>query len=155
MMQHERSSASKVKAHPATAAFAFKSGLEQQLANQVAEAGLPIHYERLRIPYVVPQRSYRPDIILPSGIILEGKGLFMSEDRAKMRLIKQQYPDLDIRFCFYSPGSRIAPKSKTTYSKWAETYGFLWCGRVIPKEWLTEGPNLRSLAAIRSLGFDP
>ena len=50
-----------------------------------------------------PQKvhTYTPDFYLPKQkIFIETKGLFTSADRQKMRLVKEQHPDLDIRFIF-------------------------------------------------------
>lgn len=105
---------------------------------------------------MVPEREarYTPDFVLPNGIIIETKGLFTTEDRQKMRLIRRQYPSLDIRFVFSNARSRIAKKSPTTYSKWAETYGFKWAHRVLPQEWLTE-PQLESRVTALKAALQP
>jgi hypothetical protein len=53
-----------------------------------------------------------------------------------MRLIKEQYPKLDIRFLFSNHKAKINKRSKTTYGMWCEKYGFLYATKHIPKEWL-------------------
>ena len=45
-------------------------------------------------------RLYKPDFVLNNGIIIEAKGWFKARDRVKHLLIQEQYPELDIRFCF-------------------------------------------------------
>lgn len=87
--------------------------------------------------------------MLPNGIIIETKGLFQTDDRKKHRLIKAQYPDLDIRFIFSNANAKIAKKSKTTYAKWAEDCGFKWAHRDLPQAWLTEPANLKSIKAAK------
>ena len=57
-------------------------------------------------------------------IIIETKGRFVTADRQKMLLVKEQYPDLDIRFVFSNPNSRISKKSKTTYAHGAKSMAF-------------------------------
>jgi hypothetical protein len=57
---------------------------------------------------------YRPDFTLPNGIIIEGKGIFEAADREKHLLLKEQRPDLDIRFVFSRSEAPIYPKSPTT-----------------------------------------
>lgn len=101
----------------------------------------------------MPSRSarYTPDFVLPNGIIIETKGRFTTEDRQKMRLIKLQYPQLDIRFVFSNANARIAKQSKTTLAKWAETYGFPWAHKDLPKEWLTEPTQAGKLETLKSL----
>lgn len=70
---------------------------------------------------------------------IESKGRFVTTDRQKHLCIKDQHPELDIRFLFQRANSRISKTSKTTYGKWASDKGFIWAnGTQIPKEWLNE-----------------
>jgi hypothetical protein len=85
-------------------------------------------YEALKFPYVVLEhRNYIPDFILKNGIVIEVKGYFSPQDRKKMLRIKQQYPDLDLRFIFGNKNNKINKKSKTTYSDWCDKNGFRYC----------------------------
>ena len=53
-----------------------------------------------------------------------------------MLAIKQQRPDLDIRFVFQRNNS-LTSKSKNTYGDWCDKHGFQWCVYPnIPEEWL-------------------
>jgi hypothetical protein len=124
----------------ATPKSAYRSGLEELAAKHIAAAGLTVLFEKLKLRYVVPQSDhvYTPDFELPGGIIIETKGLLTREDRKKMLLVKAQHPGLDIRMVFSNANARIAPKSPTTYAKWAETYGFPWAHKTIPTQWLQE-----------------
>lgn len=142
----------------ATPQAAYRSGLEEKLAAQIKGAGLRVAFEEYKLPYIRPATShtYTPDLTLPNGIVIEGKGLLTSEDKAKMRLIKATYPDLDLRFCFSNAQARIAKGSKTTYAMWAERYGFPWSHRDIPPEWFAEKPNRASLACLKEVaGWEP
>jgi len=118
----------------------FRSGLEERLADQLTSLGVSYEYETLVVKYVRPEKTHRytPDFILSNGIIIEGKGRFLTKDRQKHILVKQQNPDLDIRFVFSNPKQRISKISKTTYAKWCITNGFLYAKQAIPKEWLKE-----------------
>ena len=70
---------------------------------------------------------------------IEAKGRFITSDRQKHLLIKEQHPELDIRFLFQNANNTISKTSSTTYALWAETKGFKWAnGETIPKEWLDE-----------------
>jgi hypothetical protein len=86
-----------------------KSGLEAKLAKQIDDKGVPVQYEEETISYDVPARTarYTPDFKLANGIIVEGKGEFDAKDRAKHLLVKEQHPDLDIRFVFNNPNARL------------------------------------------------
>ena len=69
---------------------------------------------------------------------IESKGLFDNEDRRKHIAIREQHPELDIRFVFSNAQAKLYKGSKTRYSGWCEKHGFKWAHRVIPLEWLTE-----------------
>ena len=73
--------------------------------------------------------------------IIESKGLFLAEDRAKHLLIKEQHPELEVRFVFSNANAPIYPKAKTTHAQWASKNGFKWAHKVIPLEWLRERVN--------------
>lgn len=131
----------------------WRSGLEEQIASQLSALGIDYLYEQVAIPFVQPvkPRKYTPDFILPNGIVIETKGRFLTADRQKHLLVRQQYPDLDLRFVFSNSRNRISKQSKTTYAKWCESKGFLYADKEIPEEWLKEKPNRRSIAAIKKL----
>jgi hypothetical protein len=100
-------------------------------------------YEEQVIHYEKPSKKsrYTPDFVLENGIIIETKGRFESDDRAKHRLIKDQHPHLDIRFVFSNSKSKIGKTSKTTYAMWCDQYGFKYADKVIPEAWLKEKPK--------------
>ena len=118
----------------------FRSGLEVQIAEQLRKAEIDFRYELDKILYVIPasNHEYRPDFILPNGIIIEGKGIFETDDRKKQLLIKQQYPHLDIRFVFSNPKAKLYKGSPTTYAVWCDKHGFKWAAKKVPAEWLLE-----------------
>lgn len=117
----------------------YRSGLEDKIAKQLEEAGIPYKYEQRKIEYRVEKTSkYTPDFELPNGIIVETKGRFVVADRMKHLLVKEQHPDLDIRFVFSNSKVKLSKTSKTTYAQWADKHGFKWADKLIPKEWLEE-----------------
>ena len=69
---------------------------------------------------------------------METKGRFVTADRKKHKLIKEQHPDIDIRFVFSNSKTRISKTSKTKYGKWCELNGFKYADKVVPDEWLKE-----------------
>lgn len=135
----------------------FRSGLEDLLADKLRTQGISFDYESLKIPFVpsAKPRKYTPDFpLMHNGIVLETKGRFLTEDRQKHKLIKEQHPDIDIRFIFSNENTRISKQSKTTYGVWCETHGFRHASvkdeaRWMP--WLHEAPNRKSIAAILRL----
>lgn len=118
----------------------YRSGLEDRLANQLTEAGIPVSYETHVITYSIPEKNHRytPDFVLPNGIIVESKGLFEATDRQKHLFIKKQHPNLEIRFVFSNPRTKLYKGSKTTYAAWCEKHGFQYATKYIPHEWLTD-----------------
>ena len=119
----------------------FRSGLEDKIAESLIVAGIPFEYEKLVIGYVQPakDRKYTPDfVLLNNSIIIESKGRFITADRQKHLMIKEQYPDLDIRFIFSNSKARLSKLSQTTYGMWCDKHGFKYADKEIPKEWLNE-----------------
>lgn len=116
----------------------YRSGLEEQIDLSLTSLGVDGQYEQHKITYTVPasDHKYTPDFKLPSGIFVETKGRFVAADRKKHLLIKEQHPDLDIRFLFQNANNRLSKKSKTTYAQWCIKHGFLFAEKEIPKEWL-------------------
>lgn len=118
----------------------FRSGLEESLDDSLKAQGIDGQYEQHKISYTKPatNHTYTPDFRLPNGIYIETKGRFVLADRQKHILIKQQNPNLDIRFIFQNAKNKIRKGSKTTYADWCEKNGFLYSEKVIPPEWLGE-----------------
>ena len=121
--------------------ISFRSGLEELVAKQLNELSVNYQYEELKINYIKPieYSTYTPDFVLPNGIIIETKGQFVTADRKKHKLIKEQFGNkYDIRFVFSNPNQTIGKKSKTTYADWCNRFGFKYAQEKIPKEWITE-----------------
>lgn len=134
------------------AAYGWRSGLEKQVGDQLDNRGIVYEYEKLTIPFRIEEtRHYTPDFVLWNGIVAETKGRFVSADRKKIKLIKKQYPTLDLRLVFSNPNARISKSSKTTYAKWCADHGIPFAKQFIPEAWLTEPANNRSLALIQEI----
>jgi hypothetical protein len=121
----------------------YRSGLEDKVAQQLNELAMNYEYEPKdgRIQYTKPEKpsKYTPDFVFPNcPIIIEAKGRFVTADRQKHLLIKEQHPELDIRFVFSNSKGRISKQSATTYGMWCEKYGFKYADKTIPDEWVKE-----------------
>ena len=115
----------------------YRSGLEDDISEQLKGLDVPFKYEELKIKYQVNEvRTYTPDFELFNGIIIESKGRFVSADRKKHLKVKEQYPKLDIRFVFSNSKGKINKGSKTTYAMWCDKYGFKYADKEIPEKWL-------------------
>ena len=119
----------------------YRSGLEDLVAKQLESASVPFEYEPKdkKIEYSKPttKHKYTPDFVFKKFIV-ETKGRFVTADRKKHKLIKEQHPELDIRFVFSNSKTRISKTSKTTYAKWCELNGFKYADKVVPDSWLKE-----------------
>ena len=121
--------------------YGFRSGLEIAISQELDANSVKYKYEQVKLKYTKPQKihTYTPDFYLEEqNIYLETKGLFTSADRQKMRLVKEQHPEKDIRLIFSNSRSRISKKSATTYAMWCDKYNFKYADKHIPLEWLNE-----------------
>ncbi len=120
--------------------YGFKSGLEENVSKQIESKGIEVQYESEKVAYTIPasEHTYNPDFRLPNGIIIETKGRFVLTDRKKHLLVKEQNPNLDIRFVFSNSKNKINKKSKTTYGDWCDKYGFKYADKEIPNSWFSE-----------------
>tara|TARA_R100001443_G_scaffold3451_4_gene10774 strand:- start:7191 stop:7592 length:402 start_codon:yes stop_codon:yes gene_type:complete len=117
----------------------YRSGLEQDTAKFLKKRRIGFTYEEMKIKWIDPKiKTYTPDFVLDNGIIIETKGRFISPDRAKHLAVRDQYPELDIRFVFTNSKSKLYKGSKTTYGMWCNKYDFKYADRYIPEAWLKE-----------------
>ena len=115
----------------------FRSGLEEQISDLMVELGIDHDYESTKISYQT-EHFYTPDFFLPNkNIYLEAKGYWRPEDRRKIRTIRKQHPDIDLRMVFQNPYQTISKKSKTTYAQYCERHKILWGSyHELPLEWI-------------------
>ena len=123
----------------------LKSGLEEVIYNFLTKEDVSFSYETLKIYFDQPtqKKTYTPDFPIKQSFIVEAKGAFNSADRKKHKLIKAQHPEYDIRFIFSNSKTRIGKKSKTTYGKWCDLFGFKYhcihsTNKKFPNNWLKE-----------------
>ena len=115
----------------------YRSGLEDVISEDLKKRGVDFGYETVKIKWqLIESKTYTPDFILPNGIIIESKGRFVLDDRKKHLKVREQNPDLDIRFVFSNSKNKIRKGSKTTYAMWCEKNNFLYADKRIPDEWI-------------------
>ena len=108
----------------------MRNKFEHDVDRQLKRSRVAYKYESERIAYVLA-RHYIPDFIVQtkSGkVYIECKGHLRREDKAKLRAVKRQRPDMDLRILFY--------RKSVANTKWAERNGFRYAIQTIPKEWL-------------------
>lgn len=129
----------------------FKSKFEARLSEQMKKAKVRHEYETVEIEYdldvyrgfcndcgsddVLTRRVYVVDFFLPDhGFYIEAKGLFTPKDRAKMKQVKKDHPDLDIRIVLLQ-NKKLTKRSKTRYTDWCENNNFQYAVGEIPNDW--------------------
>jgi Phage endonuclease I len=115
----------------------FKSKFESDVYEKVLKNGYTAEYETVKLPYST-HHNYVPDFTLSNGIIIECKGYFDIRAQVKMRAVKKNHPELDIRFVFMDSRKKIRKGSQTTYAEWCQRYGFPYTDGAIPVDWLKE-----------------
>jgi hypothetical protein len=114
----------------------FKSKFELRFAQDLTSKGLDYTYEPDTFKFM-QEHTYTPDFKL-GGMYIETKGRFTSRDRSKHLMVKQQHPNVDIRFVFMNANNKLYKRSKTTYGMWCDKHGFKYNEGVIPEEWMGE-----------------
>ena len=115
----------------------FRSGLEEKVADLLGELEYLTNMNQLKYLMLFSILT-RLICILPSGVMLECKGYWDTDDRRKIKAVKTLNPDLDLRMVFQAPYNTISKKSKTTYAQYCERLNIPWTSfHNIPLEWLT------------------
>lgn len=116
----------------------YRSGLEDTVIEDLQKRNINFQYEKKIVLYLKPstKHKYKPDILLDNGILVEIKGYFTANDRKKHLLVKEQNPELDIRFVFGNSRNRIHKKSKTTYADWCNKNNIKYADKFVPAEWI-------------------
>lgn len=115
----------------------FRSKFEEKIWEAAKRAKRRLEYEPFYIPYVI-KGSYKPDFVLPNGIIVEAKGYLDAAACRKMKAVKASNPKLDIRFVFQHANGKRNKRAKLRNWEWAEKYGFPWAEGTIPLAWWKE-----------------
>jgi hypothetical protein len=134
-MPKRKRSSKRVKAQRA----GYRSALEFDVAANAKRDGIKLEYEPKDaiIGWIPKPKKYLPDFRLKNGIIIEVKGRLTVFDRVKHLSVKEQHPEIDIRFVFQFD-NKLTRTSKTRYSDWAKKHGFQYAFGEIPKEWNDE-----------------
>ncbi len=105
----------------------MEAAVRNRFESKVAKSlGPEFAYEAMRLTYTV-EKKYLPDFIDVTGKkIVEAKGRFTAEDRAKHKAIKSQHPDWDVTIVFQNAHKTIFKTSKTTYASWCDDNGIKW-----------------------------
>lgn len=125
----------------------YRNKFEERTGRYLSDRNIEFLYEKERLRYTVTG-TYLPDFVVRTSagkkIYIETKGNGRSFDgpaRRKLRAVKEQHPDKDIRIVFYTDG-KCGPKRKDgtfmRQSDWAEKHGFIYAIKDLPESWLSE-----------------
>lgn len=106
-----------------------RSKLEERFEQILMENDVEYGYEITKVPYVIPasNHKYIVDWTIMNGVMIETKGwLENAAERKKYVLIKEQHPEIDIRFVFANP-QKACGGMKMTHAEWAIKNGFKYC----------------------------
>jgi len=117
-----------------------RSGFEHRVRSFLENNSIKFEYETEKFKYTV-ERTYTPDFILfgkrGKKIYVECKGRLDADSKIKLRAMKEQHPDVDLRILFQR-NQPLRKGAKTTYIEWATKLGYDCAeGEDIPKKWLT------------------
>jgi predicted nuclease of restriction endonuclease-like RecB superfamily len=111
-----------------------RNKFEQRINQQLKRSKIIYGYETERIPYVLAGH-YIPDFIIQTQlgkVYVECKGYLRPEDKRKLRAVKRQHPEMDLRLLFYGEST----KRERDQIRWATKNGFKFAIDTIPKDWL-------------------
>lgn len=120
-----------------------RSKLEENFEYLLNDLQVQYNYENIKLTYTIPEskHTYLIDWSLPNNIYVETKGYLSDhKERTKYLLIKEQYPELDLRFVFMD-SNKPCGGAKYSHGTWATKHGFLYCGikdMEIIKQWVQE-----------------
>jgi hypothetical protein len=103
-----------------------RSKLEVKFEDVLKEFQVDYVYEKIKVPYVVPasDHKYIVDFSTTNGVHFEVKGWLSDHaERQKYILVKQQHPDLDLRFVFDNI-NKLCGGTKYTHAAWCVKNGF-------------------------------
>ena len=103
---------------------AYRSKLEERVGQQLSllKANYEFEPDDKKIQYTKPAsfHKYLPDFVVvksdKSRMYIEAKGIWDFDDRHKHLLIRQQHPELDVRFVFQRAANKIRKGSKSSYA---------------------------------------
>jgi len=114
----------------------YRSQFEVSVADILGDKA---DYEPERINFIQPAQSryYLPDFKTKTGIYIECKGKWTSDDRKKHVWLREQHPEKRIVILFQNANVKLNKRSKTSYADWATKNNIEWLDfkqHGVPKE---------------------
>lgn len=96
-------------------------------------------YESTKLKYVMPSsnHSYLVDFEIGPNSYIEVKGRLMPQERKKYLLVRDQHPEITLRFFFDKSENKLYKGSPTSYGDWATKNGFEYTDikKGLPEDW--------------------
>ena len=83
-------------------------------------------------------KVFVPRFVMSDGMIVESVSYLLKQDCRKYLLLREQYPNLDIRFIFESADKYVSGGDGLTLAEWAASNKFHWANKLFPLEWMIE-----------------
>ena len=97
-------------------------------------------YEQDKLEYTIPasKHKYLTDFTLKPKVYIEVKGRLLPSERKKYLLVRDQHPEIELKFFFDKSTNKIYKGSETTYADWCEQNKFEWTDlkKGLPPDWL-------------------
>ena len=120
--------------------YKYRSEAEAKFAKELSKKHIKFEYETEKLVYIPKPKVYIPDFKIyrkdGSWFLIETKGYLKATDRSKMKLVKEQNPDVDLRILFFAANNKLNRNSKVHYWEWSEKIGMLWADKEIPLGWM-------------------
>ena len=131
------------KMRPRRTKDGYRSVAERKFCELLTESDIDYEYEPKegKLPYVL-HKKYLPDVVLRNGIVIEFKGYFDPEDRAKIKAVLRDNPFVYIRFVFCNSRNKLSKTKKrfpVTYGDFCDKEGIQYlCERRDSREVIIE-----------------
>jgi hypothetical protein len=129
----------------------YRSGAEVVFSQWLDQRGIEYEYEQHVLKYlssvtkgicnkcdsrdVGQQRTYTPDFYFPKfDFFIEVKGRLDSATRKKMRDVRRENPDVDVRLLLMAD-NKITPRKPERYSDWCKKFDYQYCIKFPPDAW--------------------
>ena len=129
----------------------FYKKVEIQLKKQGVEYELNNKDKAIEYISCKKTKVFVPCFVMSDGMIIECVSGLLARDCRKYLLLREQHPDLDIRFVFEIDNMKILGGDGLSLAEWAASNRFHWAKKLIPLEWMVEiaSPRFKGLTKIR------
>src|SRR5436190_7029289 len=123
----------------------LRNSFEKSINQFLIEKKINFEYEAEKLPYVL-HATYLPDftirrVLQATPLRIELKGYLRREDKRKLRAIKAQHPEIDLRILFYND-------RRKQDLRWATKHRIPYAISNIPEDWLDDAERKKRTTAV-------